>query len=815
MRQKNFLVKLFSPLLRRLVKINPIADEMLVLDSASSGRLCYVIEQDSISHRYILEQALLERGLPDLYSEWQPETERLPKKRFFALRQRRGWMIKRRSNRLLSQTLEELTQACETGEDVILLPISVMIGRAPERNWKWYQLLFSEDWTIGGPFRRLLTLMIHGRDTQVSVGKPVSLLSLQTEFAGRTRRKVTIMMRHRLQEMRAASIGPDLSHRRTMINVLLDSDLVQEAIKAQCEKDKITAEKARKKARSYALEISSDYSYIVIRLGAKMLSWFWNRVYNGIDVHHIERLQSLARESTLVYTPCHRSHFDYLLISFILYEHGLVAPHIAAGVNLNIPVIGAVLRRGGAFYIRRSFRNNRLYSAIFHQYVAEILHRGVSMEYFVEGTRSRTGKLLQPKPGMLSMTVRSYVREHKKPLVFVPIYIGYEKLAEGNSYIRELSGAAKTKESLLSLLRAWRVIKQNFGQVHVSFGDPISLNQLLTKFEPNWESTRLQQDEKPEWITQTVTRLSREVMRNINASAHVNAVNFVAQTLLSTPKRSMDESEMLQSLALSQKLIEQCTGQDLLLFSREEPQDMIAQCIKLGFVHRAENSLGNLIQADDKQAILMSYFSNNTLHAFIQPAWVAGFFVHNREFSKRDILELGKQVYPYLADEYFLPWKAEEFAMLLEKMIQTFIALDLLQAIDDDQLRRHEGGSSQAMFMRTISQNLLRTLERYFLVISVLDRHGSGTLTTSQLESISQKTAHKIALVQEFSAPEYFEKSLFKTFIATLRRKEMVNSNEAGCLVFSDDLHTVIEKSRVALSQELRHSILHCIPDPE
>ncbi len=816
MRKPSLSQRLASRLLRRLVAIQVIPDEPATLGLPEGKPVCYVLERDGLSMRHVLAEACRRLGLPGPFEPWPVADASLPDKRFLSLRQSRGWMIRRASPHLLSPTLERLDRHVrDSGQDVLLVPVSILVGRAPERDWKWWQLLFSEDWAIGGPIRRLFSLLIHGRHTQARFGQPLSLQALQQEVGQRSRRKATVLLRQRLRNMREAAIGPDLSHRRTLVNTLLESPMVQAAIQARAEKRGISLEKARREARAYALEIAADYSYTVVRLGERLLTWFWNRVYDGIDVHHCERLQALAQEHNLVYVPCHRSHFDYLLMSYILYRQGLVPPHIAAGVNLNLPLVGALLRRGGAFYIRRSFRNNRLYSAVFHQYVAEILRRGVAMEYFIEGTRSRTGKLLQPKAGMLSMTVRSYLREHAKPLVFQPIYIGYEKLAEGNSYIRELSGAAKTRESLLSLLKTWRVVKDYFGQVHVSFGDPIALDQVLDRHRPDWREQRLEGDERPDWVVDTVNDLARRIMVHINATAHVNPVNLVAQTLLSTPKQTMDASELNESLELSRRLLEQTPGQEEILCTDMPAADMVERCRRLGFVRQEPHPLGDVITTPPEQALLLSYFSNNTLHAFVLPAWVAGFFVHNRRFPLEEIVSLGRRVYPYLAEEYFLPWSVDRFAELLRRTVAVFEREGLLQPVEGGLLERAEAGQFRAVFMGTLSQNLVRTLERYFLVISVLVRHGSGRLSTSELERLSQETARKIALVQEFSAPEYFERSLFRTFIATLRREGVVWPDEDNRLLFDPALEQVLEKSKLALNQSLRHGILRCIPQPD
>ena len=138
--------------------------------------------------------------------------------------------------------------------------------------------------------------------------------------------------------------------------------------------------------------------------------------------------------------PCHRSHVDYLLLSYVIYQRGYAVPYVAAGVNLNLPVIGRLLRKGGAFFIRRSFRGSGLYPIVFMKYVDVMMNRGHPIEFFIEGGRSRTGRLLRPRTGMLGMTVRSFLRDTRRPVAYVPVYFGYDKLLEGESLHRRADG---------------------------------------------------------------------------------------------------------------------------------------------------------------------------------------------------------------------------------------------------------------------------------------------------------------------------------------------------------------------------------------
>jgi glycerol-3-phosphate O-acyltransferase len=244
-------------------------------------------------------------------------------------------------------------------------------------------------------------------------------------------------------------------------------------------------------ARKHAMEIAANYSQSFVTFMALLLGRLWNWLYDGVDFQHVEKLSDVGDGAEIIYVPCHRSHMDYLLLSYVIYRKGFAVPHIAAGVNLNMPVIGRFLRKGGAFFLRRSFKGDPLYAAVFTKYLGFMMARGHPLEYFIEGGRSRTGRLLPPRTGMLSMTVRSFVRDPKRPVVFMPVYFGYERIAEGRTYIGELSGRPKEKESVFGLLKATAsVLRSKFGKVHVNLGEPIPLDELLQKHNPQWRVDR-------------------------------------------------------------------------------------------------------------------------------------------------------------------------------------------------------------------------------------------------------------------------------------------------------------------------------------
>src|SRR4249920_53943 len=461
--------------------------------------VCYVLENYGLSNALILDRACREAGLPSPLAPLPGDP--LWRKRAYIALSRRGGVKNRNHSDGLSRLL--MAHRLYPEQDVQLVPVAIFVGRAPTRQSGWFSVLFSENWALVGRFRRLLAILLNGRDTVVQFSPSVRVWEILGEDLPHERavRKTSRVLRAHFRRIRAAVIGPDLSTRRLLVDRVLDAEPVRKAIAEQARRDKTEYLEAWKKAHGFAWEIAADYSHPVVRSLSFMLTGFWNRIYDGVTVHHLDTLKQIAPGHEIVYVPCHRSHMDYLLLSYLLYSHGIVPPHIAAGDNLNLPIIGSLLRRGGAFFLRRSIKNNALYSAVFSEYVAQLVGEGFSLEYFIEGGRSRTGRLLLPKGGMIAMTVRAFLRAPRRPVVFQPVYIGYEKLIEGESYLDELTGQAKKKESIWGLITGvGEILRERHGRVTVNFGEPVRLDDILAIHAPDWRERLNDPEDKPTWI---------------------------------------------------------------------------------------------------------------------------------------------------------------------------------------------------------------------------------------------------------------------------------------------------------------------------
>ena len=390
-----------------------------------------------------------------------------------------------------------------------------------------------------------------------------------------------------------------------------------------------------------------------------------------------------------------------------------------------------MLRRGGAFFLRRSFKGNRLYAAVFNAYLRQILTRGHAIEYFVEGGRSRTGRLLTPKGGMLAMTVDSYVREPRMPVVFIPVYFGYEKLIEGNSFISELGGAQKKKESLGGLITSAKSLRENFGKVYVNIGDPIHLDPLLDARKEGWREEGGNGDERPTWISDVIDELGDAIMGGINSAAAVTPISLLAYVLLSMPKQSMGALELQRQLALSMDILRRFRYSDSVTIPDWAPEEIIDHGIKLGVISRVAHPLGDVVVMAEQQALLMTYFRNNIQHLFAVPASIACCFIQGRRLAHDELQRLMRMIYPFMRTELRLKWEDAEMDTVTSDAIDALIEQGILSR-SGDELVRPPTGSAPAFQLLMLGQSMVPMLQRFYLVIALLVRNGSGLAVACQ-----------------------------------------------------------------------------------
>ena len=799
--------------------------------------VCYVLPRPSLTDSAMLDQLTRIEDAPMSHAPLVvPGVQE--RRAFFALHEDRSGVSADRLTRLVNAVIDVQTS------DVHLVPVSIFWGRAPEREeredsplrgMRWLRIWAAEGWGGRSRLRKLFSIIFYRRavvakfDDPISLRDVVNLAKVEGLDQERILRRVARLLRTEFRTEREAAIGPDLSHRRTLIDGMLREPRVRAAMLAEVDTRKTTLAKVERRAESVAREIAADYSYLVVRAGERLLGRLWNRIYEGVTVRGTERLQALARDNTLVYVPCHRSHIDYLLLSYVIHRAGLTVPHVAAGANLNLPIVGGLLRRGGAFFLRRSFKGDELYGEVFAAYVHAVLKRGFPMEYFVEGGRSRTGRLLPPKAGLISMTVQSYLREHTRPLLFIPVYIGYEKLLEGGSYTEELGGKAKRKESIFGLFTAIRdVRRERFGTVGVSFARPISLGELLDAEDAK---------DMDDWLAdkslrrRALTDVSRQIAERINGAVHLNPVAVVATALLATPKHAADAAQLASIVERLLHLVSQSRTAPEAVPTKLTGVEAIAYTARMGYLTRKSHPLGDVVLAEPTAAVSLTYFRNNVLHCFALPGLLACLIVQHGVIGKTKLARLARELYVLLESELYLPpWREHEAGPQFDFTVDEplgdlgavtpkFLAFErTLETLGTDRwvtieteanvVSASPQGTDAAMHLEVLASTIRPTLTRHALMLALVVRGESGEKSREALETLCQQAAQHLAMTHVFNAPEFSDRTQFRSAFDALLRAGLVQLDSADSVHFEPALLTRAEDAAFLLPPDTRAAVL-------
>ncbi len=576
--------------------------------------------------------------------------------------------------------------------------------------------------------------------------------------------KLARVARIHFARQRLAAVGPRLPARQDLFNKLLQSKAIEKAVEDEARSKKISHEKAQQNAVEMMEEIAANFSYEAIRVTDRVMGWLWSRLYQGINVNGGERVRQLAQDGhEIVYVPCHRSHMDYLLLSYVLYHQGLVPPHIAAGINLNFWPAGPIFRRLGAFFIRRTFKGNKLYSTVFREYLGELFTRGYSVEYFVEGGRSRTGRLLDPKTGTLAMTLQAMLRGGNRPITLVPIYIGYEHVMEVGTYAKELRGAAKEKEGFMQMVRGLRKLR-NLGQGYVNFGEPLPLVNYLNKRVPEWrDAIDPIEPQRPSWLTPTVNDIAARLMVRINEAGAANAMNLCVTALLASRQRSLTREQLIEQLECYTQLLRNVPYSPNATVPELSAESLLDHAMGMNKFESEKDNIGDIIILPREQAVLMTYYRNNIHHMLVMPSLIAAIIQQHPNLSEAELLRQVSLIYPMLKSELFLRWEREELPQLLSDFCQEMARQGLI-TLENGQLRFT---AARYRTLQLLAAGIRETLQRYAITFSILS--AKPAINRGTLEKESRTLAQRLSVLHGINAPEFFDKAVFTSLVLTLR----------------------------------------------
>ena len=544
----------------------------------------------------------------------------------------------RRGRELEVDLIQTLVARQRTSSQPILLVPQTFIWskRAGTASPSLLDLLFGPvHWP--GRIRVFCQFLLNYRDAKLRSGEPFDLkefLDKNPELShGEAADKVRYALLRRMERDRAVILGPMKKTTARIQDELLRSPRLRSEIARYAEEKGVSYLKAENYARKQLKHLCAKQSLFVLDLFHRFFTWLWSKMYDGVvmDKEGIERLRAAAGDASLVLLPSHKSHIDYLVLSDRLYANALMPPLIAAGDNLSFWPIGAALRRGGAFFIRRSFRGDPLYPAIVQAYIRKLIAEGFTIEFFLEGGRSRTGKALPPRYGLLSMVVDSAARLRGTKVKLVPISIGYERIIEERSFVHELSGGDKQSENVGDLLKSSSVLRSKWGRLYVQFGEIIDFDEFaegaVHRFGEEASSfVELSQDHQ----RSAVRGLAHTVMHSINEVTVVTPAALVAVALLSHRKRGMTRAALMgacEDLLGTLEKMNARVAHQLRVGDGRIREDTIEEALRLFLDARLivahDTGPEPIYTIDSERRIALEYYQNTIIHFFVERALVA------------------------------------------------------------------------------------------------------------------------------------------------------------------------------------------------
>lgn len=564
-----------------------------------------------------------------------------------------------------SDLICELVRIQRTREEPIFLIPSVFLWTesAPNAQRGITDLFFGPvEWP--GRIRRFFQFIFNYQNAQIRRSEPFNLKRFVEEFGDEEDSviadRVGFALLRKIERERSIVLGPTKKTPGRLKEELLRSPRVRKHIEAEAKATGRSIARVERQAAKIIDRLAAKQTSTVIRYFSFFLEWFFHRIYDGIvvDKEGIERVRDAAREGAVIYLPSHKSHIDYLVLSYVLYRHSMMPPLIAAGENLSFFPAGPILRRGGAFFIRRSFKGQTLYPVIVDAYMRKLILEGYGIEFFLEGGRSRSGKLLAPKFGLLSMVVDASLMLRGKKVSFVPISIGYERIIEEQSYVRELSGGEKQKENVGGLLKSTTILRSRYGRLFVQFGEVMSIDELLD------DATRREAQALVEGSTQApgeaspienigedssdaeegetlggltpaarralVQQIAHRVTYEINSVTVVTPAALVASALFAHRRRGMKRSELEEMCARLLLKLERQGARIATTIARSDGSlrtEMIDEALELfldaRLIQRHRAGEEAIYSIQDERRLALEYYKNNLIHFFVQSALVA------------------------------------------------------------------------------------------------------------------------------------------------------------------------------------------------
>lgn len=660
--------------------------------------------------------------------------------------------------------------------EVHVVPVSIFWGRTAQRRKFIWRNLISERYGPSFGLRRFLTFLFSRKDVLIDFGVPIdwNTTSLRDKSINWNLRHISLQLRKQFKQTRHATVGPDLFRLDHTVN-----RIVEDVANAIAEEEETVSHRTRRMLKREVRKMATRMSYPAMMMLRRVLGWYFRRVYDGLELIGSERIESIAKTHTLIYAPNHRSQTDYLVLSYLLFQHGFAIPQIASGDNLDMPGVGPLLRRCGAFFMRRSFREDPVYENVLESYLHLCFEQGASIEFFVEGGRSRTGSLLPPRFGLLSMILTSREKGLPRPLAVVPIYISYESVPDTSEYLSELAGKPKNPESVQDVVLALRLLRASLGRIDVHIAEPIKLDTFV-------QASNLKQETE---------RLGYAITHAINNAAVLTPVSLVALIVLTSPTHSIDEETLIENLHWLKRVLSIASHRHDLVLPFESPQEMVDRCVSLNLVRRELDGPIVLITCDEKGAGRLTWFRNNALHVVALQGLISAILM-NRETP----LEVREAV---ATVNFLAPFVTEQLSFgssprLIRRWIGCLERLSLIERTHDDRIQSSETPAKRQI-LRLLAKFVMPMLNRFYTVlISLLHLEKSAVNVDSLIES-AQQSGRLLARVYGDESPNFIDRRFFEGVAKSMLKHGVMHEGQDGNVKSTKFAPMIVEQARNVL----------------
>ncbi|AFA41467.1 glycerol-3-phosphate O-acyltransferase [Wigglesworthia glossinidia endosymbiont of Glossina morsitans morsitans (Yale colony)] len=745
-------------------KIAPISYNTYLLNKDSKKYIIYIFKYYSIIDILTLRTECLKNHLPDPLSTIKISDTRLPRcifikhyKKFNFFKNIRNYNIQELFY------INSILKKKKVSMEIIFIPVSIFFGRNPNQ-----EILLNENFKnkLYRIFKKFFLMLWHGRDTLIVFLQSLSMkyIALKCNKDKIFLKKIIRLLKIKFIRITFIIVGPKLFNKKKLLKKIQFSTSISQALSKRLNYAKQNYNFVLRLIK----EISANYSYGAIYVSNKILKKFFKYAYKKILIYNINSIKKLAEKGyTIIYIPCHRSHMDYLILSYVLYNQGIVPPHIAAGINLNFWPIGMTLKLLGAFFIRRSFKGNKLYLNILQEYLKELFIRRISIEYFIEGGRSRTGIFLYPKTGMLIMTIRAFLHSINRPVALMPIYIGYEDIIEMKSYEKEILGYKKEKENIYLILKTIYKLK-NLGKAYINFGKPIFLHQWFdNKF---FKTKKIQINKKQSFINETNKKtgnLAFNLMVRINNATVVNEIDIFSSILISAPDLSLQFYQVLSQINFYFNLFKNFPYTSNIILPNLNLKRLFDSDIfkKTFVIKKGKNKLNDTIFIANHNIIKINYHSNTIKHLLVLPSLISNIILTHKNINYIDLDNIVHILYPFLKIELFLRFHENQISNISFTIIQILIKNNFII---------NHKSNIYVLTNKLSNLNLLAFHSRGFLrklmiICCVLknESYGSQTLLTNK----SFRIVKKLLLLNKVQFLENFDRKNFFALVNILYKK--------------------------------------------